>query len=234
VLSDKAPYEQYTPPSLEEALRRAYGSRWDYQAAAAQVRAADLSRRAASAQRYPTFDVEGDYGGIGVNPGNSNGTFHVAGTVTVPVFQGGKTHADVLQAEATLREAKARLDDLRGQIDNGKCRGRRARRSLLSARTQRHLPGLSLCPARREASAHCGGRHQRKEAEDLVDTVDRERMAFIKHYFNADWPTRSLYHVMLNTVVGDDHIIATILNTMRLLQEGSPAGESSMRGVALK
>jgi outer membrane protein TolC len=117
-LSDKAPYEQYAPPSLEEALRRAYASRPDYQAAAAQVRAAELSRRAASAERYPTFDLEGDYGDIGVNPGNSNGTFHVGGTITVPVFQGGKAHADVLQAEATLRQTRARLDDLRGQIDN--------------------------------------------------------------------------------------------------------------------
>src|ERR1700746_2616044 len=35
------------------------------------------------------------------------------------------------------------------------------------------------------------------EAEDLVDTVDRERMTFIKHYFNADWPTRWLDHVMI-------------------------------------
>jgi hypothetical protein len=39
---------------------------------------------------------------------------------------------------------------------------------------------------------------------------------------------------MLNTVVGDDQVIATILNTMRLLQESSSVGESSMRGVALK
>jgi outer membrane protein TolC len=117
-LSDKAPYEQYTPPSIDEALSRAYASRPDYQAALAQARAAELSRRAASAERYPSVDVEGDYGDIGVNPGNSNGTFHVAATVTVPVFQGGKTHADVLQAEATLRQAKARLNDLRGEIDN--------------------------------------------------------------------------------------------------------------------
>ena len=35
-------------------------------------------------------DLEGDYGDIGVNPGNSNGTFHVSGTITVPVFQGGR------------------------------------------------------------------------------------------------------------------------------------------------
>jgi cytidylate kinase len=52
------------------------------------------------------------------------------------------------------------------------------------------------------------------EAEDLVDSVDRERIAFVKHYFNTDWPTRSLYHVMLNTAVGDEAVIETILETM--------------------
>jgi len=60
-----------------------------------------------------------------------------------------------------------------------------------------------------------------EEAEELVDSVDRERMAYVKHYFDADWPTRSLYHLMLNTAVGDGPVIQTILNTMRLL-EGAP------------
>ena len=46
-------------------------------------------------------------------------------------------------------------------------------------------------------------------------------MAYVKHYFNADWPTRSLYHVMLNTAVGDGPVIQTILDTMRLV-EGRP------------
>ncbi len=77
------------------------------------------------------------------------------------------------------------------------------------------------------------GTHQ-SEAEDLVDTVDRERMAFIKHYFNADWPTRSLYHLMINTAAGDEKVIATILGTMDLLQPQSPNAPSDMRGVALK
>jgi len=57
------------------------------------------------------------------------------------------------------------------------------------------------------------------DAEDLVDTVDRERMLFIKHYFGADWPTRSLYHMMINTAIGDENVIATILTTMQSLQE---------------
>ena len=71
------------------------------------------------------------------------------------------------------------------------------------------------------------------EADELVDTVDRERIAFIKHYFNADWPTRALYHLMINTAIGDEKVIVTILDTMRLVEEKTPAG-SGMRGVALK
>ena len=71
----------------------------------------------------------------------------------------------------------------------------------------------------------------RSEEEELVELVDRERIAYVKHYFNADWPTRSLYHVMLNTVVGDETVIATIRNTMRLLEQKSTAGQAGLRGV---
>jgi len=56
-----------------------------------------------------------------------------------------------------------------------------------------------------------------QDAEDLVDTVDRERMLFIKHYFGADWPTRSLYHMMINTALGDENVISMILHSMRTL-----------------
>jgi len=55
------------------------------------------------------------------------------------------------------------------------------------------------------------------DAEDLVDTVDRERALFIKHYFNADWPTRSLYHVMINTAMGDENVVSLVLDTMHKL-----------------
>lgn len=68
-----------------------------------------------------------------------------------------------------------------------------------------------------------GGTEQ--DAEELVSTVDRERAAYIKHYFNADWPTRSLYHLMLNTSVGNEAVIQTILDTMHLV-EGHPMATS--------
>ena len=63
--------------------------------------------------------------------------------------------------------------------------------------------------------------HSAQEAEEMVDSVDRERIAYVKHYFNADWPTRSLYHMMINTAVGNAPVVKTILDTMHLV-EGSP------------
>ena len=59
-----------------------------------------------------------------------------------------------------------------------------------------------------------------KEAEELVDTVDRDRVYFVKHYFDADWPTRSLYHMMINTATGNENVISTILHTMSVLKAG--------------
>jgi cytidylate kinase len=56
------------------------------------------------------------------------------------------------------------------------------------------------------------------EAEELLNTIDRDRITFVKRYFNADWPTRCLYHLMINTAVGNENVISTILNTMRSLE----------------
>jgi len=64
-----------------------------------------------------------------------------------------------------------------------------------------------------------------EESEELVDNVDRERIAYVKHYFNAEWPTRSLYHMMINTVIGDECVISEILHAMETLSahKGEPA-----------
>jgi cytidylate kinase len=55
------------------------------------------------------------------------------------------------------------------------------------------------------------------EAQELVDTVDRERRDYIRKYFHVEWPSRALYHTMINTAVGDETVILTILNFMRIL-----------------
>ena len=57
-----------------------------------------------------------------------------------------------------------------------------------------------------------------QDAQELVETVDRERMHFVKHYFGADWPTRSLYHLMINTAIGDENVLSALLHTLRSME----------------
>jgi cytidylate kinase len=59
------------------------------------------------------------------------------------------------------------------------------------------------------------------EARHLLDTVDKERKQFIRHYYNADWPSRHLYHAMLNTAAGEDVTVDTILNLMDAANRGT-------------
>jgi cytidylate kinase len=53
------------------------------------------------------------------------------------------------------------------------------------------------------------------EARGLVDTVDRERADFIAKYFGVDWPNLPLYHIMINTSVGDRAVVRAIVDFMK-------------------
>jgi cytidylate kinase len=59
------------------------------------------------------------------------------------------------------------------------------------------------------------------EAEELVDRVDQERMDFIQRYFHVEWPTRHLYQLMLNTSIGEETVVQTILDFAELLESNS-------------
>jgi len=117
LLTEKAPFQALTPQPVEMYLQRAYTGRADYQAAQSQVQSAELSRKAAVAGHYPSVDISANVGDIGVNPGQSNGTWQVIGGINIPVFAGNRVHGDVLQADAQLKQARQQLGDLRGRID---------------------------------------------------------------------------------------------------------------------
>ena len=117
VLTERAPYQALTPLPLETYLQRAYNGRADYQAAVAQVQSAEHGRKAAVAGRYPSIDLDANFGDIGVNPASSNGTWQVLGGINIPVFAGNRVHGDILVADAQLKQARSQLGDLRGRID---------------------------------------------------------------------------------------------------------------------
>lgn len=63
----------------------------------------------------------------------------------------------------------------------------------------------------------------RREAEHLVEEIDKDRAAFVKKYYGKNWPTRELYHLMLNTKIGNDNVIKMILTEIDLLDQRNAA-----------
>ena len=52
------------------------------------------------------------------------------------------------------------------------------------------------------------------EARELAETVDRDRAAFIKRYFDLEWPAIHRFHLMVNSSIGDTVVVDTILDAV--------------------
>jgi len=60
-----------------------------------------------------------------------------------------------------------------------------------------------------------------KEAVQLVESVDSDRAAFIKQYFHVDWPERQRFHLMINSTIGLEGAVDTVLNGIALYEKAS-------------
>jgi outer membrane protein TolC len=82
------------------------------------VKAAEDADKAAHAERYPKLAVDGTFGAAGITPTHeSTGVYTVAGTLTVPIFEGGRIHGDIQEASAAVKQRKAEYENLRAQVD---------------------------------------------------------------------------------------------------------------------
>ncbi len=105
------PFRPTTVVSIDEAIRIAQSQRKDLQASEAQVRAAEQALHASRAEHLPSASVSGYYGIEGPTPSTGNGVFSVAGNVSIPIFDGGRTRSDIEQAQAALDERRAEYQD---------------------------------------------------------------------------------------------------------------------------
>ncbi|HEY0786631.1 MAG TPA: TolC family protein, partial [Acidobacteriaceae bacterium] len=113
---DQAPYAELDAIDPNTAVAQALAARRDLKAFHEQVAGAEKARAAATAERYPTLNVNGDYGDIGVNVLHSHGTGDITGGIDIPVLQEGKLRGDKLNAQTQLEQKRAQLSNLEGQI----------------------------------------------------------------------------------------------------------------------
>jgi cytidylate kinase-like protein len=58
-----------------------------------------------------------------------------------------------------------------------------------------------------------------EDARLLAETIDRDRAAFIKRYFSVEWPSIHRFHLMINSSVGDDIAVETIIDAVKRCDE---------------
>jgi outer membrane protein TolC len=116
-LANTVAYAPAPALGLDDAVKQALDQRLDLKAAQVQVAAAERALAAARAERYPSGSLSADYGGIG-SPSQLRPTYTVAATLSIPVWNGGRTAGDIEQAQAALAQRRAELEDAKSQVEN--------------------------------------------------------------------------------------------------------------------
>ncbi|HEY6251249.1 MAG TPA: TolC family protein [Candidatus Angelobacter sp.] len=116
-VTSTVPYRVWEGPVLSGALAQAKQNRSDLKSAQAATQAAKLDKQAAQFERLPGFSVNGYYGGIGTTLGHADQTYTVAAAVSLPIFTGGRIHADIKDSSAQLERKQSEFADLVGRVD---------------------------------------------------------------------------------------------------------------------
>jgi cytidylate kinase len=64
------------------------------------------------------------------------------------------------------------------------------------------------------------------QAMELVENVDSDRTVFIKEHFGIDWPARHLFHLMVNSTIGEEMVVDIILGGLAAAKKGKLPGMS--------
>ncbi len=177
-LSDQFPNVAVPEITLQQALDRAYMERPDYLSAIERVRAAEASRSAALGEALPAVHATADYGKIGLSPSTAISTYTLAGSVTVPLFQGGRTQGRLIEADADLRSRRAEVENLRADIyydiRNAFLDMQAMEEELRTATQSRDLASQQLTQARDRFQAGVANNIEVVQAQEAVAVVNEQ------------------------------------------------------------
>jgi cytidylate kinase len=67
-----------------------------------------------------------------------------------------------------------------------------------------------------------------REAGQLIEEIDGDRAAFIRHYFGGEWPHRPLYNLMVNSQLGDEYVVELLLQHLTAAEKFAPRDVASV------
>jgi outer membrane protein TolC len=148
-LADTPRFYETPQMDVNQSIEQAYAARPEMKALAARLHAAELVKRTASESRLPTLNFSGteDQQGLSMPRGIPAYVYQLR--VDLPLFTGGRIHAETAKADLEIKEVNKNRDDLRSQIA---LEVKTAQAQLDSARHEVDVANLGVKLAQEEVS----------------------------------------------------------------------------------
>jgi outer membrane protein len=146
-LADAASFFETPPFNSSQTIAAAYEQRPEIKAVEAQIRSAELEKRAARSERLPRVSVNGSWSLEGLTPTTMIPAYQFAAAFEVPLFTGGRIQAETAAADLEVRKFEQTERDLRNQIAQ---EVKTALTQLESARVQVEAANLGVNLAKEE------------------------------------------------------------------------------------
>jgi len=115
-LGDSLSFFETPQPDVEASIEEGLGARHEWQSLQEQIRAAENQKKAASAERLPSIHFNGNWAQLGTDPSGVIPTYNYSGTLSVPLFTGGRIRAETVRADLDIQKLRQQQADLRNQI----------------------------------------------------------------------------------------------------------------------
>jgi outer membrane protein len=115
-LGDSLSFFDTPQPEMEASLELALTARQEWKAMESQLKAAGYEKKAAQASRLPSLRFDGNFAYVGTSGNTTLPTYDYAATINLPLFTGGRIHAEVVRADLEIRKLEQQQEDLRNQI----------------------------------------------------------------------------------------------------------------------
>jgi len=115
-LADSLSIFETPQPELEESIEQGLAARPEWKSLEEQMKAANYEKKASSESRLPSVHFNGNYTQLGTSPTAVIPTYTYAGSISMPLFTGGRIHAEIARANLEIQRIEQQQEDLRNQI----------------------------------------------------------------------------------------------------------------------
>ena len=115
-LGDSLSFFDTPQPEVEPSIEAALSTRQEWKALEEQLKAAGYQKKASRDSRLPTLNFNGNWAYEGSSSTTGIPTYNYQAGVSLPLFTGGRIHAEIVKADLEIQRLQQQEDDLRNQI----------------------------------------------------------------------------------------------------------------------